>query len=74
MYNLDGEEGPFANSALNARIDVEQLQKFIQIWDYVSGDFIWTGIDYLGEARWQTTSSSMGPLDSCEFQKDSFYF
>ena len=33
-------------------IDVEQLWKFVSTYDYVAGDFMWTGIDHLGEARW----------------------
>lgn len=53
---------------------MEQLQKFIQTYDYVSGDFIWTGIDYLGEARWPNKLAGSGPLDTCGFKKDQFYF
>lgn len=58
----------------NRRIDVEQLQKFIQTWDYVSGDFIWTGIDYIGEARWPNKSATSGVIDTCGFAKDGYYF
>jgi len=63
-----------AEQPSNRRIEVEQLQKFIQTWDYVSGDFIWTGIDYLGESRWPGHLGSAGCLDTCGFAKDSFYF
>ena len=42
--------------------------------DYVAGDFMWTGIDYLGEAHWPNRSASAGVLDTCGFAKDSFYF
>ncbi len=55
-------------------IEVEQLQKFIQTYDYVSGDFIWTGIDYLGESRWPSKIGSSGALDTCGFPKDAYYF
>lgn len=58
----------------NRRIDVEQLQKFIQTWDYVSGDFIWTGIDYIGEARWPNKSATSGVIDTCGYPKDGYYF
>jgi beta-galactosidase len=57
----------------NMRIAVEQLQRFIQTYDYVSGDFIWTGIDYLGEANWPNKSSTAGVLDTCGFPKDGFF-
>jgi beta-galactosidase len=55
-------------------IDVEQLWKFVSIHDYVSGDFMWTGIDHLGEARWPMKGSFAGVMDTCGFKKDSFYF
>jgi len=60
--------------ASNQRITVEQLQRFTQVYDYVSGDFMWTGIDYLGEARWPSKSSRSGVIDTCGFAKDGFYF
>lgn len=55
-------------------IDVEQLWKFVSTYDYVAGDFMWTGIDHLGEARWPMKGSSTGVLDTCGFKKDGFYF
>jgi beta-galactosidase len=55
-------------------IDVEQLWKFVSTYDYVAGDFMWTGVDHLGEARWPMKSSSTGVLDTCGFKKDGFYF
>src|ERR1017187_9833908 len=58
----------------NERIDVEQLQRFTQVYDYVSGDFMWTGVDYLGEARWPSKSSRSGVIDTCGFPKDGYYF
>jgi beta-galactosidase len=60
--------------ASNQRITVEQLQRFTQVYDYVSGDFMWTGIDYLGEARWPSKSSRSGVIDTCGFAKDGYYF
>jgi beta-galactosidase len=55
-------------------IDTEQLWKFVGAHDYVSGDFMWTAIDYLGEARWPAKASSSGAIDTCGFKKDGFYF
>jgi beta-galactosidase len=40
----------------------------------VSGDYVWTGIDYLGEARWPSKGSGSGVIDTCGFEKDGFYF
>ena len=43
--------------------------------DYVAGQFIWTGIDYLGEAnRWPNRGSSAGLLDLCGFKKPNAWF
>jgi beta-galactosidase len=55
-------------------IDTEQLWKFVGAYEYVSGDFMWTGIDYLGEARWPAKTATSGVIDTCGFKKDGFYF
>ena len=55
-------------------LDVEQLWKFVRTYDYVAGDFMWTGIDYLGEASWPRKGSTSGVIDTCGFRKDGFYF
>ncbi len=55
-------------------IQAEQLWRFTSSYDYVIGDFMWTGIDYLGEARWPNKNSSSGVIDLCGFPKDGYYF
>jgi beta-galactosidase len=55
-------------------IQAEQLWKFTALNDYVIGDFMWTGIDYLGEAGWPNKNSSSGVIDLCGFPKDGYYF
>jgi beta-galactosidase len=55
-------------------IDVEELCKFVSTYDYVAGDFMWTGVDHIGEARWPMKGSCTGVLDTCGFKKDGFYF
>jgi beta-galactosidase len=52
----------------------QSLWKFVATHDYVIGDFAWTGFDYLGESRWPRKLAASGPLDTCGFPKDSFYF
>jgi beta-galactosidase len=66
--------GRFGWLQTNRWIDVEQLWKFVSIHDYVAGDFMWTGIDYLGEAFWPMKGSPSGVIDTCGFKKDGFYF
>ena len=58
----------------NRAIDVEQLWQFVSTYEYVAGDFMWTGIDYLGESFWPMRISPSGVLDTCGFKKDGFYF
>lgn len=42
----------------------------VQTNEYVAGQFLWTGIDYLGEAnRWPNRGSGAGLLDLCGFKK-----
>jgi beta-galactosidase len=55
-------------------IRAEQLWKYVSSRDYVIGDFMWTGIDYLGEARWPNKNASSGVIDLCGFPKDGYYF
>lgn len=64
----------FGGSARGRQIDVEQLWKFVRLHDYVAGDFMWTGIDHIGESFWPGKGSSAGVLDTCGFKKDGFYF
>jgi beta-galactosidase len=73
-YKIGPDAVAYVDKVSNTLVEVEQLQKFIQTYDYVSGDFIWTGIDYLGEAAWPAKGSSCGALDTCGFPKDSYYF
>ena len=73
-YSL-GDDSSTVNPNYNSdMIDVEQLWKFTRMHDYVIGDFMWTGIDYLGESRWPYKSWNFGVLDLCGFKKDGFYF
>ena len=55
-------------------VQAEQLWRVTSVNDYVIGDFMWTGIDYLGEARWPGKSSNSGVLDLCGFPKSGYYF
>ena len=44
--------------------------------DFVSGAFMWTGFDYLGEPtpyEWPSVSSFFGMMDTCGFPKDAYY-
>ena len=54
----------------------EQTWKEAKKFDYVSGIFVWTGFDYLGEPTpypWPARSSYFGIVDLAGFPKDSYY-
>ena len=69
-YRQEGRFGSYANVSMHH----EPLWRFTASHDYVSGDYLWTGIDYLGETRWPSRGAGSGPLDTAGFEKDSFYY
>jgi beta-galactosidase len=55
----------------------EETWKVIKAHDYLSGMFIWTGWDYLGEPTpywWPARSSYFGIIDLAGFPKDAYWF
>lgn len=58
----------------SAPVAVGKLLRYTMTHDFVAGDYMWTGIDYLGESHWPKRSASCGCLDTCGFEKDAFYF
>ncbi|MFI5157777.1 MAG: beta-galactosidase GalB [Sphingobacteriales bacterium] len=54
----------------------EETWKIIKKYDFLSGLFIWTGFDYLGEPTpypWPARSSYFGIVDLAGFPKDVYY-
>ena len=54
----------------------EATWKLIKKHDYLSGFYIWTGFDYLGEPtpyQWPSRSSYFGIIDLAGFPKDIYY-
>ncbi|HKI94366.1 MAG TPA: glycoside hydrolase family 2 TIM barrel-domain containing protein, partial [Gemmatimonadales bacterium] len=54
-------------------IRAERLWKWESTHDYFAGDFMWTGIDYLGETFWPRKGAGAGAIDITGRPKDSFY-
>jgi beta-galactosidase len=73
-YSLEDSQGWWERPYPSNSIAAEQLWRFTRTYDYVAGDFMWTGIDYLGESYWPNKNSSSGVLDMCGFPKDGYYF
>jgi beta-galactosidase len=54
----------------------EEVWSKIKKYDYLSGMYIWTGFDYLGEPtpyEWPSHSSYFGIMDLAGFPKDVYY-
>ncbi len=74
-YNMGNDSTKITALYAGSRfVDVEQRWKFTLLYDYVIGDFMWTGIDYYGESFWPSRVHTAGYLDNCGFKKDGYYF
>lgn len=73
-YSLGKDMNVVRPNYLGGMIRAEQLWKYVAVHDNVIGDFMWTGIDYLGEARWPGKGSSSGEIDMINNPKDGYYF
>jgi beta-galactosidase len=54
----------------------EETWKVIKKYNFLSGQYIWTGFDYIGEPTpypWPARSSYFGIIDLAGFPKDSYY-
>lgn len=52
----------------------EWLWRYMVSRDFVAGDYLWTGVDYLGECRWPRRGSSSAPIDTAGYPKDTYYY
>jgi beta-galactosidase len=73
-YSLGDDLGSVRPNYNTQMIESSLLWKVVAMNDYVMGDFMWTGIDYLGESWWPNTTWKFGVIDRCGFPKDAFYF
>ncbi len=54
----------------------EETMKHVRDKDFISGQFVWTGFDYIGEPtpyEWPARSSYFGIVDLAGFPKDVYY-
>lgn len=72
-YDLYQHFNQFYGMYYNSMIDIEQRHKFLKMHPYVLGDFMWIANDYLGEAGWPWRTPGSGIMDSCGYEKDSYY-
>jgi beta-galactosidase len=73
-FSLGNDKNVVRPTYVSGMLAAEALWKYTATHDFVIGDFMWTGIDYLGEARWPGRGSGSGVIDMAGFPKSSFYF
>lgn len=73
-YTLGPDSNKVRASYAFQMIRPAQLWKFVASHDWYAGDFMWTGIDYLGETNWPSKGAGSGPIDMAGFPKDAFWF
>ena len=73
-YSLGDDTARVRPTYTTGMIRAEQLWRWVALHDYFAGDFMWTGIDYLGESRWPRKASTSGALDLVGFPDDGYFF
>ncbi len=76
VMNADNTASAYDNVSAPWGSTHEETWKKIKQYDYLSGMFIWTGFDYLGEPTpysWPSRSSYFGIIDLAGFPKDIYY-
>ena len=72
-YSLGNDSGVVRPNYTTGMLQAERRWKWIAMRDYFAGDFMWTGVDYLGESIWPFKGFPSGPLDITGHPKDSYY-
>ena len=75
---IDSETYPWYTGDI-LRISSEQhilINSMLTMQDYIVGQFIWAGIDYLGEVKgpWPLKGWAKGLIDTCGFRKSASYY
>ncbi|HBF38196.1 MAG TPA: glycoside hydrolase family 2 [Firmicutes bacterium] len=77
LTSSDNQCSSYDNSVVSWGNSAESSYTEINRRNYIAGEFIWTGFDYIGEPTpygWPSKSSYFGIVDTCGFPKDIYYF
>ncbi len=77
IYDPENEQKCASGKKANKLNMGESEWKYFAERPYLSGIFLWTGIDYRGEPTplsYPAVYSQFGILDTCAFAKDNFYY
>jgi beta-galactosidase len=72
-YSLGDDSTVVRPNYISGMIQVERLWKWVTLHDYFAGNFMWTGIDYLGESTWPFKGFASGAMDITGHPKDAYY-
>ncbi len=73
QYSLGDDPAVVRPNYTSGMITAERLWKWVTLHDYFSGNFMWTGIDYLGESTWPFKGFPSGAMDLTGLPKDIYY-
>ena len=72
-YSLGDDPAVLRPNYNSGMLQAERLWKWVTLNDYFAGDFMWTGVDYLGESTWPFKGFASGALDITGAPKDAYY-
>jgi beta-galactosidase len=72
-YSLGNDSGVVQPNYTAGVVQAERLWKWVMLHDYFAGNFMWTGIDYLGESTWPFKGFASGAMDITGHPKDAYY-
>ncbi len=75
-YNPSFSCSSYDNCHVPWGISHEGMMSYVKANDFISGQYIWTGFDYIGEPTpygWPARSSYFGIVDLAGFPKDVYY-
>jgi beta-galactosidase len=72
-YSLGADPAVPRPNYTSGLLQAERLWKWIEMRDWFSGNFMWTGIDYLGESTWPFKGFPSGALDITGGPKDAYF-
>ncbi len=72
--SVGGRRGDYSGRYADITLQNEALWRYTVSRDFVAGDYLWTGIDYLGETVWPSRGADFGPIDTAGFPKDAYWY
>jgi beta-galactosidase len=72
-YSLGADSAVVRPNYNSGMLQAERLWKWVTLHDYFAGNFMWTGIDYLGESTWPFKGFASGAMDIIGHPKDAYY-